>query len=255
MAQKTYLEIVNDVLRELNEVTITTLTGTKNIQRFMKEAVNRAYFDIVNTEAKWPFLSVSETSTQYGGTEIDAVAGTQWYYLNTAGSSINGATTDYIGVDWNDFLLTTEGVSGESSPYTYNNLEFLTNEEWKDFYKTSDTRALSASEYRGEPRFVIRSPDNRRFGLSPVPDQAYKVYFQAFVQPTALSADADVLIFPDQYYSVLYARLRYYGWQFKEHPQQASMALQDYKLGIRRMKEQLIDSKPSVMSDDRVRFV
>lgn len=248
-----YLDIVNEILRELNEVTITTLTGAKNIQGFVKDSVNRAYFDIVNEKAQWSWLIASETSSVYGGISRDVTAGTQWYYLNSSASSSNAATTDYLSIDWSSFFLTTEGVSGESSPYTYENLTFLTLEEWKDFNKERDTEALSDSDSRGEPRYVIRSPDNRRFGLSPVPDQSYKIYFNAWVQPTKLSNDTDVLVFPEQYYSVLMARIRYYSWLFKEHPEQAALALQEYKKGIRRMEEQLITPMPSYMKDDRIR--
>ena len=45
---KTYLEMANDILREVNEVSLTTLTNAKNIQGFVKEAINRSYLDIVN---------------------------------------------------------------------------------------------------------------------------------------------------------------------------------------------------------------
>jgi|APSaa5957512493_1039668.scaffolds.fasta_scaffold20387_2 hypothetical protein len=248
---KTYLEMANDILREVNEVSLTTLTNAKNIQGFVKEAINRSYLDIVNEEANWSFLSVNETTSQYGGISTDISEGVQWYYLNSEASSTNGATTDYIAVEWEDFLLTTEGVS---TPIIYENLEFLPIEEWKDINKLKDTRALNDSSYRGKPQFVIRSPNNRKFGLSPIPDKDYKVYFQAYKQPTTLSDDTDTLVFPNQYYSVLYARVRYYAWQFKEHSTQAQMALSDYNKGIRRMKEQLIDSKPTKMTDDRVLY-
>ena len=108
---KTYLEMANDILREVNEVSLTTLTNAKNIQGFVKEAINRSYLDIVNEEANWSFLSVNETTSQYGGISTDISEGVQWYYLNSEASSTNGATTDYIAVEWEDFLLTTEGVS------------------------------------------------------------------------------------------------------------------------------------------------
>jgi hypothetical protein len=54
----TYLDITNEVLREMNEVTLTSanfLTAV-GIQQHVKDCVNRAYLDIVNEEAQWPFF-------------------------------------------------------------------------------------------------------------------------------------------------------------------------------------------------------
>ena len=57
---------------------------------------------------------------------------------------------------------------------------------------------------------VIRSSDGRRFGLSPIPDKVYNIHFFAYNRPTALSADTDTVLFPEQYKPVLLARARYY---------------------------------------------
>jgi hypothetical protein len=64
----------------------------------------------------------------------------------------------------------------------------------------------------------------------------------------------DVFLIPDKYISVLIAKIRYYAWQMKENYQQASIALGDFRSGIRKMREQLLEDQPNFMSDDRVRF-
>ena len=50
----TYLEITNELLRELNEVALTSATfaGAIGVQQHIKDCVNRAYLDIVNEESK-----------------------------------------------------------------------------------------------------------------------------------------------------------------------------------------------------------
>ena len=55
-------------------------------------------------------------------------------------------------------------------------------------------------------------------------------------------------------YNVVTARVRYYVWQFKESPQQAAFALDDYKKGMKHMKSVLLNPQPKYMTDDRVYF-
>jgi hypothetical protein len=62
------------------------------------------------------------------------------------------------------------------------------------------------------------------------------------------------MVLPDQYKNVILARVRYYVWQFKESPQQAAFALDDYKKGMRQMKSVLINPTPKYMTDDRTYF-
>ena len=83
----------------------------------------------------------------------------------------------------------------------------------------------------------------------------YKVYFYAYAQPTELTAHGDTVVFPKQYTSVLLARARYYIHQFKESPQSAAFALEDYKRGLKLMKLRLMAPDPGYVKDDRVRYV
>ena len=161
----TYLQLSNEILREMNEVELTSanFSSAKGIQSHVKDSINRAYFDIVNEEPQWPFLSTGEsgsTDPMYGNVYIETVAGTRWYELKPASSSI---TTDYGYIDWDNFLLTTVGVSGESSPYTVKNLRFVTTEAWKDYYRISENKDDSEDANGGTPARVTRSPDGRKF--------------------------------------------------------------------------------------------
>jgi len=62
-------------------------------------------------------------------------------------------------------------------------------------------------------------------------------------------------VFPEMYTSVLLAKARYYIWQFKDNPQAAAFALEDFKKGLRSMRSNLLEPTPTYIKDDRMRFV
>ncbi len=253
----TYLQLTNELLREFNEVELTSsnFSSSVGVQSHIKDLVNRAYLDMVNEEPQWPFLAVGEsgsTDPMYGNVYVETTAGTRWYELKAASSSI---VDDYSYVDWDNFLLTTVGVSGESAPYTIRNLRFTSIEEWKDYFRVSQNKDDADEAEGGTPDRVIKSPDNRKFGLSPIPDQVYRIYYYAYNLPTELSAHGDAIVFPDLYVPVLINRARYYMHQFKDNNQGAAFALEDYKRGLKTMKLHLMEPTPNYVKDDRIRFL
>jgi len=252
----TYLDITNEVLRELNEIPLTSanFASAVGLQQFVKDAVNKSIFDIANAEPQLPFLAVGEsgaTDPFYGNVTVATVEGTRWYELKASSSNV---ANDYASIDWDDFYITTINVSGESAPYVSKGLKFMTLADWKRYYRDSENSDDADSQNYGEPQFIIKSPDNRKFGLSPIPDKVYNIHFYAFDKPTKLDAYGDTVVFPEQYVNVITARVRYYVWQFKESPQQASFALDDYKKELRQMKSNLMNPQPKYMTDDRRYF-
>ena len=252
----TYLELTNEVLRELNEIPLTSanFTSAVGLQQFVKDSINKSIFDIANEEPQLPFLAVGEsggTDPFYGNVTVASVAGTRWYELKASSSSLKD---DYASIDWDDFYLTTINVSGESAPFVSKGLGFLSLADWKRYYRDSENVDDADAQSYGEPSRVIKSPDGRKFGLSPIPDKVYNIHFYAFDKPTKLSAHGDTVVFPEQYTNVITARARYYVWQFKESPQQAAFAMDDYKKAMRTMKSNLINPTPRAMTDDRRYF-
>ena len=252
----TYLDLTNEVLRELNEIPLTSanFANATGLQKFVKDTVNKSIFDIANEEPQLPFFSAGvsgSTDPFYGNVTVPTVAGQRFYTLKSDSSSI---TTDYASIDWDDFYVTTINVSGETAPYVSKGLRFLTLDDWKRYYRDSENEDDANSQNYGEPKFVIKSPDSRKFGLSPIPDKVYNIHFYAFVRPTALSAYDDTMVLPEQYSNIVTARMRYYVWQFKESPQQAAFALDDYKKGMKSMKSNLMNPTPKYMTDDRRYF-
>jgi len=235
-------------------LTSGSFASATGIQGFVKDAINKSLFDVANAEPQLPFFSAGvsgSTDPFYGNVTVATVAGQRWYTLKASSSSI---TSDYAAVDWDDFYITTINVSGESAPYTSTGLKYLTLADWKRYYRDAENADDADTQSYGEPKYVYKSPDHRKFGLSPIPDKVYNVHFYAFEKPTALSAYDDTIPMPEQYSNVLTARTRYYVHQFKENIQQAAMALDDYKKALRHMKSNLINPQPKYMTDDRRYF-
>ena len=252
----TYLNLTNEVLREINVIQLTsgTFAGAIGIQAFVKEAINRSLFDIANEEPQLPFFAAAAsggTDPFYGNVTVASVAGQRWYTLKSGSSSI---TTDYSSIDWDDFYLTTINVSGESAPFVSRSLHYLGLTDWRRHLRDSENADDADTQAYGEPRYVLRSPDHRKFGLSPIPDKVYNVHFYAYSTPTALSSHSDAMVLPDQYGPVITAKTRYYVHQFKEQLQQAAFAMDDYKKGMRHMKNNLVNPDPVRMTDDRTYF-
>ena len=251
---KTYLSMTNELLVEINEPEVTTISGALGIQKFVANCVNRAYFDIVDAQDTWSWLSSSATQGNYNGnTYFETVAGQRWYLLKQGSSSVD---TDFSNVDWDGFSLTEQGVSGKTEPYTIRNLPFVSLETWRDFYSEGEERDSSkATPTYGVPERIIRSEDNRYFGLSPVPNGVYRIYFYAYNRPSELTNDTDVVLFPAQYKPILLARARYFIYQFKDNIAQTQLALDEYKKGLDKMIEQLNAPQPKYIEDDRRVFI
>lgn len=251
---KTYLSIVNDLLVEINEPELTSVASAVGVQKQVSKCVNRAYFDIVDAVDNWAWLATNTPQNEYyGNTFIETVAGTRWYLLKAGSTSVD---TDYDAVDWDRFTSTTEGVTGKTAPHTINKLSFITLDVWRNTYaRNEELDKSSSSPAYGVPLRVIRSSDGRRFGLSPIPDDVYRIYFNAYNRPSELSNDTDEVLFPEQYKPVLLARARYYIYQFKDNIAQSQLALDEYKKGLQQMSDKLNSPQPKYMSDVRFTYL
>ena len=110
----TYLELTNEILQELNELTLTSVNfaNAQGFQKFVKDAINKSIYDIANEEPQLPFFSAGVsggTDPFYGNVTVATVAGQRWYTVKSDSSSI---LTDYASLDWDDFYIKTINVSG-----------------------------------------------------------------------------------------------------------------------------------------------
>ena len=244
---KTYKTFVNELLVELNEPEVSTVATGVGIQKQVANVVNRAYFDIVDSVDDWSWLSTDVPDDPYfGNTIVPTVVGQRWYLYKAGSANIDA---DFDSVNWNMFTLVDP-----NSPYTNNKLAFTTLTTWRSGYSSSEEQAARTASY-AVPLRVIRSSDGRRFGLSPIPDKVYNIHFFAYNRPTALAADTDTVLFPEQYKPVLLARARYYLYQFKDNIAQSQLALDEYKKGLQNMADNLNSPQPQYMSDVRFTYL
>ena len=106
----TYLALVNNVLRDVNEVELTSsnFSNSRGIQTSVKDFVNRAVSDIINSELNWPFTR-SEGS-------LDLVSGKQLYAFSTVSSSLKYVDYDTVFLQPKDFITNGDyEVSGSAS--------------------------------------------------------------------------------------------------------------------------------------------
>ena len=244
---KTYKAFVNELLVELNEPEVSTVATGVGIQKQVANVVNRAYFDIVAAVDDWSWLSADvPDDPYYGNTIVPTVVGQRFYLLKAGSGNIDA---DFDSVNWDMFTL-----ADTNSPFTINKLPFTTLTQWRSNYAQSEESAARAGNY-AIPIRIIRSSDGRRFGLSPIPDKVYNIHFFAYNRPTALSADTDTVLFPEQYKPVLLARARYYLYQFKDNIAQSQLALDEYKKGLQNMADNLNSPQPQYMSDVRFSYL
>ena len=250
----TFLQSTNEILKELNEVELSAsnFASAVGIHKFAQDIINRAYMDIVNAEEEWPFLIEGDPTEPFmGSLYIETVIGTKWYLIKTGSADVR---SDFKSIDWDTVLITDYGVAGATAPYEVKGLHYISTDQHTLFKREDDIQNVIDAEYN-VPKYVTKSADSRYLGLSPVPDAVYRIYFNAWTIPTRLSAHGDEIVIPDRWMNVLYAKARYYMWQFKESPQQAQFAQGEFMEGIRLMRRNLIDATPDDMISDTIRVI
>lgn len=300
---RTYLEMTNDILGEMNEVKLTTsnFANATGIQAFVKNAINRAYASIVNENPEQPWLLTNtaqdDDASEYGNAFIDTVVGQRWYYLKKHSTGSSGTAKDFERVDFDSFYLTTDNVGScsitgvcsdsgytdpdlcvtngntwtdydyqaicesnggtwtatHTSPYERENLSYISFEEWKDHFRESDDAARDTGVY-SEPSKVFLNPDGRRFGVSPLPNKVYRIYFTAWNQFERLVNAEDEPLFSDQWTDVLIDTARKTSYMFKEQVALSQLSAEEAKRGMKNLQNLSGNKQADTMSDDRVRF-
>lgn len=223
----TYLDIVNFVLHDTNEASLTSANfmQTRGFHSFVKEAVNRALMDMANESDEWPWLANLPQNPCISA-HTDSVKTDRRKALYEFPDNI-------MDVDWDSFVVVD--MSGK----TATPLRPISYEEWQQ-QSSSDVLANRSVATLSRPQVIYKIPDGTGFGVSPVPDRDYRIQFIGWHSPTLLFTATDTLPFPERFYTVLVSRARYYAWMFRENIQQASAAKGEFEQGIKRMKQSLL---------------
>ena len=98
MAVSTYLQLVNNVIRDFNEVELTSsnFTVSRGIQTVVKDYVNRSITDIINSDLNWPFTRAEGA--------VDVIAGKNLYSHNSISSTLKYVDYDNMFLEAKDYI-------------------------------------------------------------------------------------------------------------------------------------------------------
>ena len=106
----TYLTLVNNVLRDMNEVELTSsnFASSRGVQTTVKDYINRSISDVLNSELNWPFTRAEGS--------VDAIAGKQLYSFASIASTLKYIDYDNVFLQPKDYITNGDfEISGSAS--------------------------------------------------------------------------------------------------------------------------------------------
>ena len=222
----TFLNITNELLRRLNEVTIDQddFAGVRNVQALAKDSVNSSVRKIIQSAQEWPF-----TLTTY---EQTLTAGTREYDF----------PADMSSVDWESFYI-KQLASRTNTPQR---LPVIPYTEYLESYRPSDETGDTGSGI-GVPVRVYQTQEEK-FGVTPSPNDAFVIEYKYWTFPTSMTSFDDVCIIPERFIHVVIDGAMMYMMRFRSNEQSAAIHQNDFVEGIKMMRRVLVDDNLSLRS-------
>tara|TARA_R110000796_G_scaffold238026_1_gene358254 strand:- start:1693 stop:2403 length:711 start_codon:yes stop_codon:yes gene_type:complete len=219
----TYLELTNELLRRLNEVQMDSseFDTVKNVQSLAKDTINSSVREILQDAQEWPFTLVT------------------YEQALSAGTGTYAFPADFSKADWDTFYLTT---TNNSSPRLLSTLSY---EDYIKNYRPENDGA-GAGGY-DKPTNVYTTQEDK-FGVTPVPDVAYKIEYRYWKFPADLTNGDDVCIIPDRFKHVVLDGAMMYMMHFRSNEQSAQIHSAKFAAGINIMRRLIVDSKDYLTS-------
>jgi hypothetical protein len=170
----------------------------------------------MHSAQEWPFALVTNTQT--------LTVGTGTYSFPSTLSS----------VDWESFYL-KKLTAADNDPLR---LPVLTYTDYLDNYRPGED--VNGTGGYG-PSIAVYQTQESKFGITPLPDQAYQVEYKYWSFPADLVESTDVCIIPDRFTSVLIDGAMFYMLMFRSNEQGASIYKEKFDNGIRTMRRLLLD--------------
>jgi len=217
----TYVSLVNELLRRMNEVTLDTagdgFDTVRNVQALAKDAINSSVRLILQDGQEWPFLKVTYTQA--------LTAGTRQYDF----------PSNYSSADWDTFYIKQLTAQGNGprrlSPISY--------EAYIQNFRTGDD---TGDTVNGEaaPTTVYQTFE-AKFGVTPIPNAAYEIEYVYWSYPNDMTVYNDVCVIPDRFKHVLIDGAMMFMMRFRSNEQSASMHQKNFEDGIKAMRRVLMD--------------
>ena len=165
-------------------------------------------------------------------TTFTATAQTTYIYFETA----SGVQLDV------DYVRISEDIPVKK-------LTYISYDDWNTNFLTTDL--ANSESHLGVPEYVYPTQD-KKFGLSPVPDQSnYSIEYEYWKVHTDLSAHGDTMDLDDRFKDVITTRAKYYAYILRSDPQAAQMAYEEYKNQMQIIRTEYINTK-GYMRDTRI---
>jgi hypothetical protein len=219
----TYITLVNELLRRLNEVTINVsdFDSVRNVQGIAKDAINSSVREILQEAQEWPFTLVTYTQ------------------VLTAGTNTYDFPADFSKVDWETFYLK---ALEDATPAA---LPVITYEMYTRAHRADEDS--SGADGRGVPTTVYKTMQDK-FGVSPVPDKGYSIEYRYWKYPEDLSLADDVCVVPNRFKHIIIDGAMMYMMRFRSNEQSAAVHQDKFLSGIKTMRRLIVDSPTELYS-------
>lgn len=231
----TVLSLTNKLLRHFNEVELTSVTFSTatGFHSAAIDYINDAIRTIQQSEYEWPF--------NWNETEVTLVPG-------QADPQLYALEADAETVDWDTFCL----VRDDSLSVVETYLPYIDYDEWFQTKRDTDKSQVGSSSLGIQPpRRVFRTQD-LKFGVTPIPDRAYKVKYQWWGFTDILDTHSDTTTIPSRFDHVIFNGAASDVYMFRGNMPAANMYKKKQEEGISKMRELLINRYKKVR-DGRVR--
>lgn len=224
-----YLGLVNDVCGRVNEtqLTATTFNAASGFYSTAKEAVNSSIREINQQVFEWPFNHNTQNDT--------LVAGTSRYTY----------PSDTKSVDFDSFRIQRDAALGNSTV----KLRLIDYDQYLESFV--DDEYSTDTSTRDLPKYVFRTPD-RKYGVHPVPDQAYTLTYEYYNYPTDLSSSSDVPSFPEAFRHVIVDGAMSYVYNFRGDTETGDRLRAQFTNGVDRLRTIFVNNDYEYVRDTRI---
>tara|TARA_R110001606_G_C15375689_1_gene649945 strand:+ start:88 stop:819 length:732 start_codon:yes stop_codon:yes gene_type:complete len=223
----TYVQLVNELLRRLNEVSLDTagdgFSSVKGVHALAKDAINNSIREVIQTNQEWPFTLTTYTETM--------VVGTGSYSFQS----------DMSSVDWESFYMKRLSSAG-NQPHKLPVMSYA--DYLRDHRPVDDT--AGTGNYTVPSRVYKTQEDS--FGVTPLPDDVYEVEYKYFTFASDLSLYTDTTVIPDRFRYVIIDGAMMYMMRFRSNDQQGEIHKAKFDKGIKDMRRILLDEPDYVGS-------
>lgn len=214
-----FLGLVNDAAIRLNETPLSSnnFSTAKGFYATLRESINSSIKHINQAHFFWPYNHNKEEETL------------------EAGVSRYSLVENAKFIDFSSFRLRRDTALnvGEGR-----RLPQLTYAEYLDTY--IDQEYETDSTKGGVPRNVVRTP-SEEFVVVPMPDKAYELEYEYYMEPVDLVSATDVPSIPERFRHVIIDGAMYYAYMFRDNIEMANISQSKFENGIKNMRTLLVN--------------